>query len=200
MENTTHNVKSVIADPTPLGLAGLAMVTLVASSQKLGLTEGTSLVIPWAIFLGALAQIMAGFLDFKHNNLFGAIAFSAYGFFWLGVGMSWLILNGSLGEELKMAADTGQLAFAFLGYTIISVILTFAAFRLTTLLSVLMILIVVLLLSLTMDTFGFGGAWHSLAAWSELLISLGSFYGVAAAVLNKVYGRVVVPVGPAWIK
>ena len=50
-------VKVVVADPSALGLFGLAMVTLVASSQKLGLTEGVSLVLPWAIFLGATAQL-----------------------------------------------------------------------------------------------------------------------------------------------
>lgn len=45
----------VVADLSALGLFGLAMVTLVASSQKLGLTEGVSLVLPWSIFLGATA-------------------------------------------------------------------------------------------------------------------------------------------------
>ena len=71
------------ADPSALGLFGLAMVTLVASSQKLGITSGTALVIPWAIFLGALAQLYAGVLDYKKKNVFGALAFCAYGFFWL---------------------------------------------------------------------------------------------------------------------
>jgi succinate-acetate transporter protein len=37
MEKT--HVKVVVADPTTLGLFGLAMVTLIASSQKLGLTN-----------------------------------------------------------------------------------------------------------------------------------------------------------------
>lgn len=45
------NIEIVIADPSGLGLFSLAMVTLVASSQKLGLTSGLSFVIPWAIFL-----------------------------------------------------------------------------------------------------------------------------------------------------
>ncbi len=197
MENI--NVKTVLADPTPLGLTGLAMVTLVASSQKLGITDGTSMIIPWAIFLGALAQILAGILDFKHNNLFGAIAFCAYGFFWFGVGMSWMIIHGIFGESMQNSMDLGQLGFAFVGYFILSVIMTIAAFRLNTLLSVLMILIDILLLSLALDTFGFH-AWHSIAAYSELLISLFSFYGVAAAVLNRIYGRKLIPVGKPWTK
>lgn len=63
--------KVVTADPTALGQFGLAMVTLVAASQKLGLTEGTALVIPWAIFLGACAQLFASFKDAQKNNIFG---------------------------------------------------------------------------------------------------------------------------------
>jgi uncharacterized protein len=48
-QNINH-VKMMTADPSALGLFGLAMVTLVASSQKLGLTDGLSLIIPWAFF------------------------------------------------------------------------------------------------------------------------------------------------------
>ncbi len=75
MENQKH------PDPTALGLFGLAIVTLVASSQKLHITEGTMYIIPWAIFLGGIAQIVAGTMDYKKGNIFGATAFSAYGFF-----------------------------------------------------------------------------------------------------------------------
>ena len=77
-----QNVQAIrlsIADPTPLGLFGLAMVTLVASSQKLGITDGTSLILPWAIFLGGIAQLIASIQDSKHHNIFGATAFGAFG-------------------------------------------------------------------------------------------------------------------------
>ena len=47
MENT-QKIKIVTADPSALGLFGLAIITLVASSQKLGITSGVSLVLPWA--------------------------------------------------------------------------------------------------------------------------------------------------------
>lgn len=46
----TQSVKIVTADPSAIGLFGLAIVTLVASSQKLEFTTGLSYVIPWAIF------------------------------------------------------------------------------------------------------------------------------------------------------
>ena len=83
MQTASHSqVKVITADPSGIGLFGLAIVTLVASSQKLGITNGLSLVIPWAIFLGAFAQLFACIHDAKHNNTFGMTAFGAYAFFW----------------------------------------------------------------------------------------------------------------------
>ena len=60
-----------IANPTALGLFGLAIVTFVASSQKLGITTGLSFVIVYALFLGATAQLIACILDFLHENIWG---------------------------------------------------------------------------------------------------------------------------------
>ena len=79
--NEVQNVKITNADPSALGLFGLAMVTLVASTQKLGITQGVSFVIPWAFFLGAFAQLFACINDSKRNNVFGTTAFGGYAFF-----------------------------------------------------------------------------------------------------------------------
>ncbi len=190
-----RNVHSVVADPSALGLLGLSIVTLVASTQKLGITTGTSFVIPWAIFLGAIAQLIAGWLDFKHNNLFGSTVFSAFGLFWLGVAMSWMIKMGLFGPEMLKAADAKQLGYAFLGYFIFAMIGTVVAMEANLVLFIDMIVIDVLLLSLALDTLGFGGIWHSLAAWSELMIALISLYLCAANFINKSFHRILVPVG-----
>lgn len=197
---STKTVKIEVADPTALGLLGLAMVTFVASSQKLGITEGVSFILPWAIFLGAIAQLFASIFDFKHNNIFGATVFGAFGLFWLGVGMSWLIQMGSFGTELAAQFDPKQLGIAFLGYFIFSIFATIVAFKLNTFLSVIMIFIDILLLGLAMDVFCGGHFWHSVAAYSELIISLLSFYGSGANFLNKAYGRIMLPMGKAWYK
>ena len=42
--DSTQHVQIAVADPTPLGLFGLAVVTMVASAQKLGIVEGVSWV------------------------------------------------------------------------------------------------------------------------------------------------------------
>lgn len=196
MENNVQKVKIVVADPSSIGLFGLAIVTLVASSQKLGWTSGTSLVIPWAIFLGAFAQLYASFIDSKHNNTFGMTAFGSYGFFWLGVAMTWLIQAGAFGENLKAAADPKQLGMAFLGYLIFTIFMTVGATQTHKVLFGIFFLIDLLFLGLTLSSFNIMYEFsHALAAWSELAIALLSFYGSAAALLNTHFGMVILPVG-----
>ena len=68
--NSTQQVQISVADPTPLGLLGLAIVTLVASAQKLGIVSGVSWVIPWALVMGSFAQLLASYFDFCHKNIF----------------------------------------------------------------------------------------------------------------------------------
>lgn len=194
MESTKIRIE--VADPSGLGLFGLAMVTLVASSQKLGLTSGVSLVLPWAIFLGATAQLFACINDFKHNNTFGATAFGAYAFFWYAVGFTWLIQNGVFGETLAAMADTRQLAVAYLGYLIFTIYMTIGAMENHKVLFTIFVLIDFLFLGLTLSTFGImEHTMHLVAAYSELLIAIMSFYGSAASVLNNHFGRVFLPVG-----
>jgi len=191
-----QSVMVKVADPSALGLFGLAMVTLVASTQKMGVTTGLSYVIPWAIFLGAFAQLMAGVFDYKKDNLFGGTAFCAYGFFWLAVASSWLINLGVFGETLKGAVDTHQLGYAFFGYLIFSVIMTVGATQTNKVLLLDFIFIDLLFIGLGFSTLGIAEhTMHNLAAYSELIISFISFYGVAANVINHQFKRVVLPVG-----
>lgn len=194
---SNHDCQKVsisLADPSALGLLGLAMVTLVASSQKLGWTTGLSFVIPWAVFLGAIAQLIASIYDFKHNNIFGATAFGGYAFFWFGVAASWLIKLGVFGPQLAAAADIRQLGVAFIGYLIFSLFMTIGAFETNRVLLSIFILIDVLLAALAADAFGLSHSAHSIAAWSELAIALLSFYGCGAVVLNTHFGRCFLPV------
>ncbi|GLF90836.1 transcriptional regulator [Bacillus safensis] len=194
-----QNVQAIrlsIADPTPLGLFGLAMVTLVASSQKLGITDGTSLILPWAIFLGGIAQLIASIQDSKHHNIFGATAFGAFGLFWMGVGTTWLIQAGVFGKTLAGAADPKQLGFAFIGYLIFSLFMTIGAMETHKVLFLIFVFIDFLFIGLSLSSFGvMYDVTHTMAGIAELIISLLSFYGAAAVVLNTHFGRTVLPIG-----
>jgi uncharacterized protein len=194
-QNLQH-VKVTTADPSALGLFGLAMVTLVASSQKLGITDGVSFIMPWAFFLGGLAQLFACIQDAKHNNIFGTTAFGAFGLFWFGVGMSWLIQLGAFGEELAANADPKQLGIAFIGYLIFSLYMTIGALETHKVLFFIFVFIDFLFIGLSLSSLGvMHEQTHMLAAISELCIALLSFYGSAAIVLNTHFGQVVLPIG-----
>ncbi|MDU2063481.1 MAG: acetate uptake transporter [Sporomusaceae bacterium] len=189
-----QKMQIVVADPSALGLFGLAMVTLVAASQKLAWTTGVSFVIPWAIFLGSIAQMMACVYDFKHNNLFGATVFGAYGLFWISVAMAWMIKAGVFGATLANTADLKQLGFAFIGYLIFSLFGTVAAAETNKIIFSIMVLIDVLFITLALDSFGVHWA-HSIAAWTELTISMLGFYGSGATFLNKWFNKPFLPLG-----
>jgi len=199
------HIKTVVANPSGLGLLGLGICTLVASSNKLGWSGADPInVIPWALFLGGLAQLIAGLFDFKHDNTFGATAFCGYGLFWFGVGATWMMKYGVWHLNGVGTADAKQLGFAFLGYFIFTMLMTLGAMGANKVLFLIFFFIDLLFLGLFMNTLGWGGeAWHELAGWSEFAVAMLSFYGAGANVLNSHYGKVVLPIGAPfgpWIK
>ena len=189
-------VKITTADPSAIGLFGLAIVTFVASSQKLGWTEGVGLIIPWAIFLGGIAQFYASILDAKHNNTFGTTAFGAYGLFWMGVATSWFVQAGLFGTTLQASADIHQLGVVYLGYLIFTVFMTIGALETNKVLFFIFFLIDFLFVGLAFSSFGImEHGMHLLAAYAEFAIALLSFYGAGANVLNKHFGFEFLPLG-----
>ena len=78
IENEVRKVEMSenVADPTGLGLLGLAIVCFVVSTSRVGWSgPTTSVIIPWAVLLGSWAQLIASYFDFKKNNPFGSVVF-----------------------------------------------------------------------------------------------------------------------------
>lgn len=196
MSNKVQDIKILNADPSALGLFGLAMVTLVASSQKLGLTNGVSYILPWAIFLGGFAQLFACINDSKKQNIFASTSFGAYALYWFAIGTSWMIKNGVFGSTLASGVDAKQLGFAYLGYLIFSIFMTIGAMETDKVLFIIFVLIDLLFLGLTLSSFDIAAEFsYTLAAYSELLASIFSFYDSAASVLNPHFGKKLLPLG-----
>ncbi len=190
------SVRLSLANPSGLGLFGLAIVTFVASSQKLGLSDGLSFVIVYAIFLGATGQLVACILDFFHENIWGATVFGAFAFFWYALAGAWMMKMGVFGPELAAACDTTQLGFAFLAYFIFAVMMTIGAMEVSKLIFFDMVVIDILLGALALNAFGIAPhATHVIAAWAEMATALLSLYGCCAVVLNSSFGRPFLPLG-----
>lgn len=195
----TQKIKLTLANPTGLGLFGLAIVTLVASSQKLGITTGLSFVIVYAMFLGATAQLMASIFDFLHDNIWGATVFGAFAFFWYSVATCWLMKMGALGPALAAGADGVQIGFAFLGYAIFALFMTIGAVEVNKLIFIDMLAIDVLLIALTLNAFGIAAhATHLIGAYAEMVTAFLSLYGCCAVVLNTHFGKPFLPMGKSF--
>ena len=192
---TVTETRIILSDPTALGVFGLAMVTFVASTQKMGWTTGSTFIVPWAFFLGSIAQIWASTIDFKKNNYFGSIVLGVYGLFWAAVAMHWAISQGWFGA-IGDKADPRQLAYACFGYFFFSLFIMVAAFEANKVFAIILVLINILLPSLGFSILGVNHElFGPLAAWSELLISLFGFYAAGAIFLDSYFGRVLVPLG-----
>lgn len=185
----------LLAEPAPLGLTGLAVAALVLGLTDLGWASATdkSLMIPWTLFLGATAQLIAGIIDFRRANIFGGTAFTTYSLLWYAVSITLVI---SIFTDA--AFDITHYAHGLIGFLVFSLILTVAA-TLTNL-----VLFIVLLGIDAAIFFLVGqllGGWPSTPVGVSLLaVSAASFYGVTAILLNRMTGREVLPVGPALWK
>jgi succinate-acetate transporter protein len=187
MGHDVAETKMRLADPGALGVFGLAMATLVASSEKLGLTHGTAGLLPWVIFLGGFAQILASSIEFKRENLFAATAFGAFGLFWFAIGMTWYF-----GYDIK------QLGFAVLGYLLFSVYMTYAAASINKAFLAIFIFIDLLLAALLFQIFM--GTPAVLSGLMELGVAASGFYTSAALGLKSMAGFEVLPLGDPVLK
>jgi len=191
------NVKTLpmsVAEPAPLGLIGLAVAALVLASTDLGIASATdkSLMIPWALFLGATAQFIAGIMDFKRNNIFGGTAFTTYSMLWYAVALTLTIaIFGDVGIDMT------HYAYGLLGFLVFSLILTVASMMTNKVLFAILIFIDLAIFTLI------GHVVYEWAAdpvgYSLLGVSFFSFYGAAAVLINTMADTTVLPLGsPLW--
>ena len=181
--------KIIMSDPTSLGVFGLSMVTLVALRRKMGWTSGSVYLIPWALFLGSIAQVWASSVDFKKNNYFGAIVLGAYGLFWIAVAMHWAISLGWFGRSAPTPTRASW-ASPVSATSIFSLFIMVAAFEANKVFAAILVMINVLLPSLALSLFGINAPFFgALAAYAELAISLLGFYCAGAVFLNSYFGR-----------
>ena len=72
-----------LANPSPLGLMGFGMTTVLLNIHNMGFFPMDSMILAMGIFYGGLSQIIVGGMCFKRGDTFGTTAFTSYGLFWL---------------------------------------------------------------------------------------------------------------------
>lgn len=185
-----------IAEPAVLGLIGLAVAALVLASADLKLASGIekSLMIPWILMFGATAQFIAGIMEFKRNNVFGATIFSVYAMTMFSIALTLFINNSTVVNK----GDITYYAYGLIGILVFSLIATIASLMTNKVLFGILIavdLAVALLIPHYLYEISAQPAGIFL-----LITSVLSFYAAAAIILNTMAGKNILPLGKAiWI-
>jgi succinate-acetate transporter protein len=196
-----------VADPAPLGLAAFALTTFLLSVINAGWAK-TSTGGDWwgyAIGYGGLIQLLAGMWEFRNRNVFGAVAFSSYGGFWIGVGLWLHFIAPGASAPLALNKDLGWILLAF---AIFNTYMLICSSQVN-----MAVFMVFLTLELTEIFLALGNLTTKTAALPPFnapgshntLIVIGGIIGVitaavawytsAAGVMNGIKGRPVFPVG-----
>ena len=185
------------ANPAPLGLLGFGMTTILLNLHNAGFFPLNAMIMAMGLFVGGLAQLIAGILESKKGNTFGMTAFVAYGCFWLSLVAIWLLpkLAGAA------VADETAMAWYLLLWGIFTCGLFVGTFRISRALQVVFGSLTLLFLLLAARDFLVAsgieaGKTIGLAAgWVGLACGLSAVYAGLAQVLNEVYGKTVYPLG-----
>ena len=185
-----------IAEPAALGLIGLAVAALVLASADLKLASGVekSLMIPWILMFGATAQLIAGIMEFKRNNIFGATVFSVYAMTMFSIALTLFINNSTVVNK----GDITYYAYGLIGILLFSLIATIASLMINKVLFGILIA-VDLAVALLIPHYLFEISAQPAGVFL-LLTSVLSFYAAAAIIINTIAGKSILPLGkPIWI-
>ncbi len=187
-------VESPVADPGPLGLAAFAVTTFILSLHNAKITpvELGQLFVPVALFYGGLTQLLAGMWEFKKNNTFGATAFSTYGAFWIALG-SLKVLENLKVVNYGSSSKTGVGVF-LIAFAIFTFYMWIATFRINWALFIVFTLLEIAFVLLILADLGYISS--EAGGYVGLATAAGAWYVSAAGVLNPLYKRALLPLGP----
>lgn len=181
-----------LANPAPLGLAGFALTTFILNLHNAGFI-GIGAALPLGLFYGGLAQLIAGFLEFRTGNTFGMTAFASYGAFWISLA-SMVVME--MNKWISPDATKGWLLATLVAWTIFTFVLWVATFRHSKALVWVFTTLLILfgLLDAAVAT-GSAKLTH-IAGYEGIFCAATAWYLMSAIILNDTFGRVVLPIGP----
>jgi succinate-acetate transporter protein len=192
-----------IADPAPLGLAAFALTTFLLSGHNATFIPDVFWV-GVALFYGGAAQLLAGMWEFRNRNVFGSTAFSTYGGFWLGLGITVVLLDTTkIGSGLAGPDVDNGLAWFLLSFAIFNSYMMVWSLRINVAVFAVFLTLEITEIVLAIGFFRLahgGSPWilHA-GGWAGILTAATAWYASAAGVVNGMSLRPVLPVGrPPW--
>jgi hypothetical protein len=192
LNETLTKIKDVTGNPAPLGLLGFGMTTVLLNISNAGFYSLNTMILGMGICYGGIAQVIAGIQEWKKGNTFGATAFTSYGLFWLSL-VALLLLPGT-------ATVSGALSAYFFMWGLFTLVMFIGTLRLNVALQVVFLSLAVLFFLLCIKEAGGNTVVGKIAGYEGILCGLSAIYAGLAQVLNEVYGKVVLSIGPVVAK
>ncbi len=180
--------QTTMANPAPLGLAGFGMTTILLNIHNAGFFELNVMIMAMGIFYGGFCQIIAGILDWKRGNMFGGLAFTSYGSFWLTLVFIWTA------PKLGLPASSHiGLAWYLAMWGLFTFCLFFGTLKGPLIGKLVFSTLTILFALLSAANFAQSHSLHVIAGYVGILCGSLAFYEAIALVLNDKYGKTVLP-------
>jgi len=194
MSDFVRELKDTTANPAPLGLMGFGMTTVLLNLHNAGFYKLNTMILAMGIFYGGIGQVIAGIMEWKKNNTFGATAFTSYGLFWLS--FAGLVIMPKMGAGLGEGPETSALIAYLVMWGIFTLYMFIGTLRLNRALQVIFGSLVILFFLLAIGDATGNAAIKTFTGYEGIFCGLSAIYAAMAQVLNEVYGKTVLPIGP----
>jgi len=193
MNESVTQIKDTTGNPAPLGLLGFGMTTVLLNLHNAGFYELNSMILAMGICYGGAAQIAAGIMEWRKGNTFATTAFLSYGLFWLSLVA--LIVLAKLGWGAP-SNDTAMAAYLVMWGLFTSVMFV-GTLRLNRALQVVFGTLTILFFMLAVGDYANASTGFKHATGYEgIFCGFSAIYAGLAQVLNELFGKIVLPLGP----
>ena len=179
-----------VANAGPLGLLGFGMTTILLNLHNAGVIEFSIMILAMGIAMGGLAQFVAGIMEFKAGNTFGATSFTAYGLFWWSLV---IILVNPQGFGAEAASGAG-LGFYFILWCIFTACMFIGTLKANRASQAVFGLLAILFLLLAIHSFSGSEVVGVIAGVEGIICGAVAVYASVAGVINESLGKDVMPV------
>ena len=189
--------KNILANPTPLGLIGFGMTTVLLNIHNTGFFELGSMILAMGIFYGGIAQVIAGVLEYRKGNTFGVTAFTSYGLFWLSL-VALIVLPNIIPDVTT--PDSKAMATYFFMWGLFTFMMFISTLKKNKALQFVFISLAILFWLLALGDFTKNGTIVMIAGYEGIICGLSAIYLAMAEVINETYRKTILPTGSPMIK
>ncbi|NVO12042.1 MAG: acetate uptake transporter [Bacteroidales bacterium] len=184
-------MENKLANPAPLGLLGFGMTTVLLNIHNAGFFPVSAMLLAMGIFIGGIAQVIAGTLEFKKGNTFGMTAFISYGFFWIIFVAIWIFPD--LGVAKGVKTEEGFMGWFLFLWGIYSFFMWIGTFNKNKVLQFVFLTLWVLFFLLAIRDWTGSVGIGIVAGYEGILCGASAIYLAMAEILEETLGKKVLP-------